>query len=503
MAVLSERKVAAFIVIATLLTLSAGLATDIRYSDEIFHFWWAKEWYDTGERPFFNKLVDTVEEFSYFRYYANAPLWHFGLYNLMTLFGPYKAVAQVYQALFFALLLLGTYLLAKELYGRECAWYALVIVATVPVFVGLSVFFFIDVPIAALTPFLLLAMIRKRIVVAGFVLAAMFLMKRDSYFLVPSVVALALMSWDNKLTERLATRGLKAVCIVLLAVILNIPDLSFRYEAFGGIVYPEDQHAVTRLFGVLPPKRDAVGLHEAEMVSGIHHTEEVTRPVNIFKFLGVCLPILLFVALLRNRYEKRDWWLLLPCFTYLIFYLYFFKADLAVRYLSPIIPLLGIFAAKVLVENSARRYMKTGVLLICIAQMLVVLGYVYPERRITPGEEAGLSYVNSHIPEGSRILTPEELFVSYYTGRPTLWFNSFTVDKNENELYSILWGEQSRAKAVADKYKIKYVLVQQQRVYNDSSVKHYGGFPISFVKRLPSLARKVWCNKSMSIWQVQ
>jgi 4-amino-4-deoxy-L-arabinose transferase-like glycosyltransferase len=481
----AERKLVLFIFTTNLLILLVGLTTDLRFSDEIFHFWYAREWFEGGSRPVYNALVDTTEEFHYFRYYVNDPLWHYGLSNLMVISGPSKALAQAYQAVFFALLMVGTYLLAKELYGRETAWYAVVVVSTLPVFVSLSILLFIDVPVASLTPLLFFSLLKKRgPIFIGLVLASMFLMKRNSYFLVPSFVALATAYWDSQRSKNPFSRGLKVLFVLLLAVIINLPDLLFRHEKFGMINYST--------FERLPPGS------LAKAVSNVYLTESVTLPENLVKFLGICLPFLLILSIVRNRYEKKDAWLLLPSFSYMPFYFFFFKDYWAVRYLSPILPLLAIFVAKGLVKGSLNRHLRIAVILACFAQLLVTLGYVYSERSVTLLEKEALTYINSHVPEGSRILTPEEWFVSYYTGRPTLWSSSFG-----EEFYKLLWAEKSQARDLLDKYKVMYIVVQRDRIYDDASVRHYGGFPSSFVeKRLPLIAQKVWENESMAIWQV-
>ena len=79
-----------------------GILTEFKFSDEIFHFWFARDWFDLGHRPLYNHLVDTLEELGYFRYYVNAPLWHLGLACLGKAWGGLsKNLAQLYQTLFY------------------------------------------------------------------------------------------------------------------------------------------------------------------------------------------------------------------------------------------------------------------------------------------------------------------------------------------------------------------------------------------------------------------
>lgn len=49
-----------------LLVFITGILTEFKYSDEIFHFWCARDWFDLGQRPLYNQLVDTIEELKFF-----------------------------------------------------------------------------------------------------------------------------------------------------------------------------------------------------------------------------------------------------------------------------------------------------------------------------------------------------------------------------------------------------------------------------------------------------
>jgi hypothetical protein len=53
--------------------------------------------------------------------------------------------------------------------------------------------------------------------------------------------------------------------------------------------------------------------------------------------------------------------------------------------------------------------------------------------------------------------------------------------------------------------KVDYIVIKKTRVYDDSRVKHLGGYPKSFVQKMPGFAflKLVFNNKGMSIWEVQ
>ncbi|MBW2183813.1 MAG: glycosyltransferase family 39 protein, partial [Deltaproteobacteria bacterium] len=224
-----------------LMVLITGILTELKFSDEIFHFWFARDWFDLSHRPLYNHLVDTLEELGYFRYYDNAPLWHGGLAYLAKAWGGFsKNLAQVYQALIYFILIANTYLLAKELYGRLAARWAALIVATTPMFVSFGILFFMDMPVAALIPLLMFFMVKRRFALAGVVLAMMFLTKRNAYLFYPAIAALTFLSFQPH-RIKIKASGIKNFLILSMVVILiTIPDFVFRNSHFGGFIFSQN-----------------------------------------------------------------------------------------------------------------------------------------------------------------------------------------------------------------------------------------------------------------------
>jgi len=512
------------------LILVGGLFTHLRFSDEINHFWHAREWYESGKRPVYLILVDTNIEQDFYKYTVMAPLWHFGLMLIWKIYGGVsKAAAQLYHAGFYTLLILGTYLLAKEMYGKKAGWYAAVVTATIPMFVAFGIMFFMDMPIAALVPLGLYFLVKKRYFWAGVFMGLMFITKRNSYFLFPTFFLFTLRGKSLSVISRLKN-GL-IFCVLVLAI--TLPDFIFRYKNFGGLVSPGDKGRVMQFAGsiakrtffslgvelkkalVPSPPIDISRVQKppktAQALQAISSTtkainflpSDIRRPINIPNYLGLCLFVLLGVYLFRFRqvYEKQDLLLALPIIVYLPLYAMFFRNWWGLRYLAPIMPLLAILASKIF-RASNKKTLTYLIITLCLVQFAAALGYVSYERRITADEREAFDYIKREIPTNSRLLTAEPFLISYNTGRPTLWAVSFEAFDS----VALFWeAEDSRKREILDKHIISYLLIHKTRIYPDQRIRHLGGYPKSFVDKLPAMnfLQKVFQNDSIAIWEVK
>jgi len=500
--------------------LAGGLFSNLRFSDEINHFWFARDWYESGKRPAYLGLVDTREELGHYKYRTMAPLWHFGLMLIWKVCaGASKAVAQVYHTGFYVLLISGTYLLAREMYGKEAGWYAAVITATIPMFVAFGIMFFMDMPIAALVPFGLYFIIKKRYFWAGVLMGLMFLTKRNSYFLFPTFFAFTLSGKSVPVISRFKN-GL-IFCILILAV--TLPDFVYRYRNLGGLVVPGDRGRVvqyvgtqikTNLFSIwrgarqasLPPP--AATLQNSQIPSPTTELinflpSDIRKPSNIPKYLGLSLLVLLAAYLfgIRRFYEKQDLLLVLPVIVYLPLYALFFKDWWGLRYLTPIIPLLAILGSKTL-RDGKKKIPAYLIVALCLLQFAAAFAYVIKERRITADEREAFNYIKSEVPPDSRLFTAESFLVSYNTGRPALWEILF----GRRDCIELFWkADNSRIREILDKHRISHLLIYKGRIYPDHRVRHFGGYPESFVNKLPGVdfLQKVFENDAIVIWQVK
>jgi len=109
----------------------AGIFSDLSLGDEVYQYRFAKLWYETGQRPVYDPLLET--NFRCLYYFDQDPLWAMGLITLWKLTGGVsKAAMQVYHAAFYALLVIAVYLLGKQLYDEKTGLYASVITASTP-----------------------------------------------------------------------------------------------------------------------------------------------------------------------------------------------------------------------------------------------------------------------------------------------------------------------------------------------------------------------------------
>jgi 4-amino-4-deoxy-L-arabinose transferase-like glycosyltransferase len=516
----SENKFWTIITIFILVIFLIGLITSLKFSDEIFHFWFAKDWYDRGSRPVYNALVDTVPEYDYYRYYVNAPLWHYGLKWFFNLVGkPSKNIASLYMTGWFSLLLLGTYLLTKSIYSeKQIALYSVFITATMPFFVAFSILFFIDMPIASITPFLIYFTMKRNYIIAGIIMGIMFLLKENSYFLLPACFLL-LIYWNKDKSLRFMKRSAQAIIFLLIVVVITLPNFKFRLDNFQGILVPHDKGAVLNVINklfktsylsihdMLKSKEDTAmeQVKKEERQVSNYLTSDLFSLKTFFKYLGIIFPFLFIWKIITifkyKNYQEKEIFIWAPVVIYIPLYLIAFQGWWEIRYLSPILPLLCIVSA-----DSLRYIKKTHTnVIISLAGLIMfaaTVSFTYIDRQVTPQEESAIEYVKQ-LPDG-RILTPEELFISYYTGKHTLWSNSFVYTPNLG-LYELLWGNSDeKSRQIIKNFKIRYILIPRKRVYDDTIVRHFGGYPKSFINKIKKLPyiEKIYSNEYASLWRV-
>lgn len=500
------RGVGLFVIFATLSVLLCGVTTSPRFSDEIFHLWMARRWYEEGRRPVYNPLVDTLEEAGYRRYYNASPLWHLGLKSLWEHSGGFSlAAAQVYQSFFFLLLVVLGLLLGRWCYGKSEAQWTAFLCATTPFSLAFGVLLFKDIALCALVALALLPLVKGRYGLSGILLGMAFLFKRSAYLLLSSFAVVAFLRKKGGLTARFKA----AVSLFLLMVLVTVPEFVYRYRNFGGLIVPEDKGRVMEVVRKVSKGVSLLSPYEDPPHFRNYLPETVTDPLNFPKYWGVSLLGLFPLFLLKRRslWGREGISLLLIVGGYLPFYFLLFKGWLGVRYLMPLVTPVAVMGGRVV--SSLRRKAKEVLIVLCVVQFGATLVYVYKERRIKPEERDVLEFIRREVPEGERILTPEELFVSYYTGRPTVWWNSFAVRpsgfRRTEDFISLMWGGEELQREVLKRYRVGWVLLFSKRVYDDTRERHMGGFPCSFVRRafLSPLFEVVYTRKGVILLKVK
>ena len=218
------------------------------------------------------------------------------------------------------------------------------------------------------------------------------------------------------------------------------------------------------------------------------------------KYFGLVLLGLLVFYVIRRRFERRDLLLWVPVLLYLLglaYFIYFGKLDADMRHLLPVVPFLCVVASKISVVWKNKKFL-IGCLLLCSIQFLGVLAFVLVERRITPEMREGMKYIKGNLPENAIILYPE-YNLTEYTDRRIAWTTNFW------NLRKVLWGPDEFIKDSLIRHKVHYILVKKTRIYDDTEVSHLGGYPISFVNRLPKLGylELTFENETLALWRLK
>jgi hypothetical protein len=440
--------------------------------DESYHYRQAKLYSSKESRPVWDPVYDGLTKLGYC--FTDGPLWYIGLAALWRLMGSNSFfAAQIYHLVYFGILLISLYLLAQYMYQDKVAFLSLILLSSIPLFVVLGIVFYQDVPVTALLILSLYFIYRKRFFLSGLVFGLSALTKINAIMMLPFYVLLVLVSGSKGIPDIL-----KSVLTFLLpALLVNIPDAVFRYENFGYIYYTHPRYLPKNLDYYSP------GL----ITNGL---------LNIFKFLGVGFIVSLCLYIVVKEFQKKDVFLIIPATGYFLVFLVLFRKNPDVRYLLPILPMLTILAAKgiFLFRNAL---VKKTVIIICAFQFLFTLGYVYKSRQLPESVKTGFRFIKTHIPKSAVILYPEENLVTY-TNRPVAWGRVL-------EISDLFWGEsEDNMLSVLKDYSIDYIAVKKSRIYDDVNIHHLGGYPASFVKKLPELTflSLLFENESLSIWQV-
>jgi hypothetical protein len=448
--------------------------------DEVVHFRFAKGFYEEGGRPLTDPLIQRtrITELSY----VMAPWWHMLLaFTWKAGGGISKTGMQAYHAAYLLLLVLGSYLLGKHLFGRRAGLTGALLVSTMPLTIAFGILCYLEVPIAALSVWCLLFILKRRLILAGAVLGVMFLTKRNSYLLVPAFGLLAVLP---ELKELRISDGLR---IALPALFISLPDFIFRYQDLGGII--SRNPVITPLFPNPP------------LTYNFQPANFVHNPIVLPQYLGIafCVLFLLYLFKLKEGTRKEEWFLLIPILTYLPLFAYAFWGWFSLRYIAPILPLACILFSRNLALAKGRWL---GIIaLVCMLQVAAASGYVVSKRRIHPGLEEAYRFVSERTPPDAIILHPG--IVAEYIQRRTAWYstNRFMVD-----LPYLFWkANEKEALEILDRYGITNIFCTKDRIYDDREIRHTGGYPRSFLEKLETFGsvERIFENPKAILWKVR
>ena len=468
-----------------LFVFALGAATDVGLGDESHHFRKASLFLEAGRRltcdPAYGPVVPPG-----WPYYDGA-LWHAGLAILWWLTGTRSVLAaQAYQAAWVILLLGCAWEAGRALGGNRAAWWTL-LAAAMPCVLFFGVLFYVEVAMMAFLALAAALAIRQHPLWSGLAFGLAFLVKPNVFLIWPAwflgVLIAAGPGWRGRIV-----RGLLAT----LGTLVVAPDLAWRHVHLGttGVVY-------LSLSGGDPSiPADVRAMLLARGPETFYAPSSFWNPADLAMFLGVPAGVGLVLSLVRVRRLGRPvqvLWLLVAMFLAAWFALMASDRVSEVRYLMPLFVVFILLAGLALADAcaaskrpaTARPVAVPGwaavLVALAVVQALAVGGFALQKRRIDPAFLAAVRAVGRlevHRPPGF-VLCPEAM-VMMYGGRPILW-----AAVNPGPFFFV-WSPEKQWR-ILDYFGVAYIVVPRARVYDDAEVKHTGGFPKSYVDRLPGL----------------
>lgn len=462
--------------VCVLLLFIIGVGSDVYLGDEAYHYTFAERIYEAGKRIPSNPIYAQYPKLDYF--YSDVPLWHGLLAGLWRTMGyPSAILAQGYQILYFLILVVSSYFLGKKLYGEKVGVMGMVLTLSSPLVAAFSILLYLDIPVSAWAMFSLWMLHRGKLFFTGIGVGAMLLTKINGLLLLPGFAIIIFLyskpRWIDKIKAFLS--------VGLPALMINLPELYFRKTHFGFFYYIAPKYI---------PKEGPPGSFIFEPSS------LYLQPGNLIIYLGVVLWICLFLYFSKKLIEKKDLFLWIPIGTYLLLFPIFFHYSFPIRNLSPILAPLAILGGKGLASVLDKK-LKYLILGICIFQLLAVSGKVYLKRQIPAGIKEAYAYIQNHSSAKDVFLYPEENLV-LYAKRPIVWSHIVEMPK-------LFWqAEGEEIESILKKYEVSYIAIKKDRIFDDPSILHTGGYPKSFVEKLPKqkFLELVFENSEVSIWRI-
>ncbi|MCX5648245.1 MAG: glycosyltransferase family 39 protein [Planctomycetota bacterium] len=504
---------AGIIALAAGIVLAAGLASDVVKGDEAYYSMFAEAWYDAGplHRPVYNPLYPSGEA-GY--YYTTEPLWPFVCSLVWNVTGVHAWSAQALQAGFYALLLAAVYGLGRDLLGPRGALAALLATVAVPMVGAFSVLLYTDVPSAALSACVALALLRKRFLAAGVVMGLAYLTKRNTAFLAPAFVVWAL--W----TEGSGWRRLgRVAAFVVPAVLVTLPDWFWRTAHLPAMYEPVSlSHILQRLKTFFSEQArvtlgsggDADAATVAERLwtwlGPSAGASRLNNPADLLQYVGAAVPVLLGLYLVRRAWDRRDARLWIAIGVYLVIFLLMFTLDTEIRYAMPVIPLVAVVAARGLWGWCEKPWVLGLVGLAAFGHLGATAWHVGVQRTLTPGQRAVFEHLRTRTPPDDRILYPGEVMI-LQTRRQAVWSQLKNPETGRGCITGFL-GETDpeRIRRLLRANAVTHICIDERRVYVDRGEVVGFGYPRSFVERLrtlPFLERVEGEWPGIELWHVK
>jgi 4-amino-4-deoxy-L-arabinose transferase-like glycosyltransferase len=457
-----------------------GIMTEISLGDESHHYRFAQNIYREGKRVPFDPLYESGNPPGFF--YNDPPLWHLILAFLWRITGGIsQTITQIYHVFFFILLVWLTSVLAKEKIGEEGRWSSALIITTVPMVVSFSTLLYMDIPMTALSTLSFYLILKRRYIEAGVASGLMFFTKLNAGFFFPGFLFLIL--WNER---RKVWSLLKNLTFFTLPILLiHIPDHYWRKQNIE----------MNILNFPLVLKRISYFFREKGFIEYLN--SYISNPIDLVKYLGLALLFLVFLHLFRfRRWDRKDIIFCIPMISYLISFIILFGLNSDIRYLLPILPFLIVLVTpSYLFLGRKWRFI---IMSVCVLQFLSTTYYVHQKRLISPELKEGFEYIRKNVPPNAVILYPEENLLIY--GERRMVWSALEA----RGLLLLFWStDQKEIDGDIRTRFVDHILIKKSRIYDDREVHHFGGYPKSFVERLPNLDGwvKIFENPGVALWK--
>lgn len=497
---LANNKDVLIITFAILILLTVGLSTKVNLGDEIHHFRHAEVVYDSDERPIIDPDPIYQRDKQFQVNYPEAVLWHSTLAFLWKITGGVSfGLAQIYHCLYLVILVFSLYLLCNELFSKEVGLNSAFVLISTPMVVVFSVLFYMEIPVLAFSTLSVALITKRRYLLAGISFGLAILTKINAILFLPGIL-LFLFCYSNK---RWKTRLVNILLFCSMVFLVNLPDGLFRYKTWGYYYMPTKKaiSETKEAISVRGTTSSVNSLEKNKLKRLLYSPSSLYNPRDLVSYFGIVLLTLLLLYIILKKYQRNDIILWMTIGSYAILYLYFFVYKIApilpdIRYLMPILPFMTILGAKALVSLPQKA--KRLVLVLCVLQFITTTGFIYSKRNIPKDLEQGFDFIRNNLPQDGLLLYPE-VNVRYYSKRLSIWTRVKPL------LRELLWSEDKmRVSKMLSDNTIDYIVVKKSRIHNTAKEGYTGGFPKTFVDRLPtfSFLKLIFDNSEMSIWQV-
>jgi len=477
-------------IIILLLVLSViivinGITSDVCLGDESHHYRFAKNIFNSGKRVSYDPAYESGNPPGF--YYNTPPLWHFLLAILWKINGGVsQGIGQIYHTLFFFFIILITAMIAQDNTGDEyTAFIVAIIIATMPMIVSFSTLFYMDVPLTLFTTLSFYLILKNHHLVAGISFGLAYLVKLNAFFFLPGFLFIII--WR----ERKNIIKLFKILFYFVTPIITV----YCYDTWW-----RKTHIVSKMDTMnLDYIVNRINVILTKSTYQEYLNASLLNPLDIVKYFGIPFLILLGFFLIHiKKWDKKYNIILVPVVSYFLFFYIIFGINSDIRYLIPIVPFLVLMVVPSMLPF--KKPFMVCIISACILQFIATTWYVHTKRQIPFEINEVFNYIRENVSLDSVILYPEENLL-LYTERRVVWSSAQTYMSDKRYTLNNLFWESDNT--MINNFNINYILIKKSRIYDDKNIRHLGGYPESFVKRLPRLDGwvRVFENSEVSLWK--